>query len=120
MVVDVTSTVSGYLTCFHQSLDGPIIQVFPEDPNATFAINADDPVSVPDASAGFDIVVEATNRLEKILCVVERSTAPADISGFVAKAALQPVKADSFEALKSRFKRANRHVHFAEIEVLAR
>ena len=120
MVVDVTSTVSGYLTCFHQSLDGPIIQVFPEDPNAAFAINADDPVSVPDARAGFDIVLEASSRPEKILCVVERSTAPADISDFVAQAALQPVSVNSFVELKSRFKRANRHVHFAEIEVTAR
>ncbi|MEM7241668.1 MAG: peptidoglycan-binding protein [Pseudomonadota bacterium] len=120
MVVDITSTVSGYLTCFHQSQDGPITQIFPEDPNTAFAINADDPVSVPDASAGFDIVIETANRPEKILCVLERSNAPADISHFVAKAALQPVKLNSFTALKARFKRANRHVHFAEIDVTAR
>jgi len=119
IIVDVTSNVSGFLTCFNQTQSGPITQIFPKNPDTAFAINADDPVSVPDKTAGFDIVIEKNRITEKILCAVEQSSAPADISDFVAKTALQPIEAKSFAVLKRLFEKASAKVHFAEIEFMA-
>ena len=118
--VEFMSTQSGFLTCFHQTMDGPVTQIFPVDPSAVFAVAGGEEVRVPDAKAGFDIRVEWADTPEKILCALERAVTPADITAIAATSPLGPAGAKSFAELKSKYKKITKFVEFAEISVQGR
>jgi hypothetical protein len=106
---------AGYLSCFHQSNNDLITQVFPVQPDATFQVVTGQQVLVPDPRDGFDIKFERSGMPEKIMCILEISQQPTSISGIRAKQALGPMNVLDFEHLVNIYRGANPRIIWGQI-----
>lgn len=98
---------AGFLSCFHQSNNNLITQIFPIQPDATFQVVTGQQVLVPDPRDGFDIKFERKGVPEKIMCILEIGQQPASITGIRAKEALDPMNVLDFEHLVNIYRAAN-------------
>ena len=117
--INISAPRSGYLSCFHQSGNGPIVQVFPSQPNVAFSVSRGQNISIPADNAGFDIKVEVKGVPEKIMCLLERDINPSDLSNISAKNALEPMHVGSFQQIISIIQSNNNRLLWGQIEASA-
>ncbi len=106
---------AGFLSCFHQSNNNLITQVFPIQPDATFQVVTGQQILVPDPRDGFDIKFERNGMPEKIMCILETSQQPANITGIRAKQALGPMNVLDFEHLVNVYRAANPRIIWGQV-----
>jgi hypothetical protein len=106
----------GFLSCFHQSDAGPITQIAPIRPNASFEIGEGQKIAVPDPNDNFDIKFEKKSAAEKIMCILEVSKEPSDNSSIRAKEPLTPVRAVSFDQIIETYRRSNPNIIWGQIQ----
>lgn len=120
MQINVSAPTSGYLSCYHQTGSGPIVQIFPITPNITFAVSRGQNITIPDSGDGFDIQVEARGIPEKIMCILERGVTPIDTSKISATEPFAPMRVGSFGQIVSTVESKNRKILWGQVEALAK
>ena len=108
----------GFLSCFHQSDEGPISQILPIQPNASFEVGEGQEISVPNPANNFDIKFEHKGVPEKIMCILEVSKTPIDNSSFRAKDALAPGCAIRFNHSIKTYRKINPRKGLAIYKIL--
>lgn len=106
----------GYLSCFHQTGKGAITQILPSDPNTAFAVGAGQEILLPDPNDGFDIKIEAKGVRENILCILEVTQKPADMSDIAAPKRLTPTRAKSFDQLISIYRNRSGNILWGKLQ----
>jgi len=69
--VNLKSSASGFLYCYHQSGNGDVVQILPKDPNVQFRIPRRYSKRLPDKDDGFILKFENENKVERILCALQ-------------------------------------------------
>jgi len=113
-VVDIPR--AGFLSCYHQSDDGPITQVSPIQPNAAFAVGEGQEISIPNPSEGFDIKFERPGVVEKLMCILEISTKPMAIQNVRANSVLGPMQVHSFEQVLDAYRKKDAYILWGQIQ----
>jgi hypothetical protein len=113
---NVVAPRGGFLSCFHQSDEGAITQIFPIQPNASFEVGEGQEIAVPNPANNFDIKFEHKGVPEKIMCILEVSKAPIDNSSFRAKYALAPVRAIRFDHIIETYRKINPNIIWGQIQ----
>jgi hypothetical protein len=106
----------GFLSCFHQSGSGSITQILPSKPDVAFAVGKGQEILLPDPNDGFDIIFETKGFSEAVLCILEVSKKPADLSDFVGIVPLAPTKARSFEHLISKYRERGGNIMWGQVK----
>ena len=105
----------GSLSCFHQSDNDLIAQIFPMQPNTAFEISKGEKVLIPDPRDGFAIQFERKGASEKIMCILADAETPASISSIRAKRALGPMNVLDFKHLIESYRAVNPEIIWGEI-----
>jgi peptidoglycan hydrolase-like protein with peptidoglycan-binding domain len=105
----------GFLTCFHQSNNDLITQIFPIQPDATFEVGKGQQILIPDPRDGFDIKFDRIGVPEKIICILEVDQVPASISEIRARQVLGPMNVLSFDHLIETYRTANPNIIWGHI-----
>ncbi len=110
----------GYVRCFHQSGNGPIVQILPVAPGGLIRAQTGSLVFVPNKNAPFDIKFESSGAKEAVLCLLNEEKPSAKEISVTASQSLKPVKARSFNEIKAIYRRSKRPASVAEFRTRAR
>ncbi len=110
----------GFVRCYHQTGNGPIIQIVPVTPGGLIKAQSGTTVSVPNRSAPFDIKFETSGAEEAVLCVLNKEQPTSATATVQASKPLAPVQAQSFDEITAHFRRKKGNVSTAEFRTRAR
>ncbi len=110
----------GFVSCFHQTGNGPIVQILPINPGRSVKAQSGTVVVVPSQNAQFDIKFESAGAEEAVLCVLDKDIDDKGGSIALSRGPLKPVQAGSFKEVTAHYRRKKKGISVAEFRTRAR
>lgn len=110
----------GYVSCFHQTDQGPIVQILPALTGKVFQVSDGATLNVPNKHANFDIKFETRNTEEAVLCILVADKGSTTKPTILTRGPLKSVSAHSFQEIIAIYRQNRRGVAATEFRIRSR
>ncbi len=110
----------GFVTCFHQTGRGGIVQILPAIPGQRIQARGGTVLNIPDRNAKFDIKFEAKGTEEGVLCILDSVSKEKANPIALARGALKPENARSFQEIAEIYHRNRKEISTTEFRTRSR